>query len=90
MQMLILIVVYLVINSRKINIKIWIFFFVCYLDWLVDPGHDVGEQPGVERPAEGVPGVAGLASAEVRHQIVGAELQVAGEKAAPEAVRVKP
>lgn len=91
MQMVILIVVHLVINSRKINKNCESFSLLfVYLDGLVYPGHDVSEQPGVERPAEGVPGAPALAGAELRHQAVGAELQVAGEEAAAEAVRIHP
>ena len=59
-----------------------------YLDWLVYPWHDVGEQPGVERPAEGVPGAARLTGAEISHQTVRAELEEAGEKATTERMRV--
>ena len=76
------------INQIQLNI-IWL-LFLFYLNWLVYPWHDVGEQPGVERPAEGVPGAARLAGAEVRHQAVRAELLEAGEKATAERARLHP
>ena len=91
MQMVILIVVHLVINSRKINKNCESFSLLfVYLDGLVYPGHDVGEEPGVERPAERVPGARGLRRALLRHEAVWADLQVAGEEGVTETVSLDP
>ena len=37
------------------------------LDWLINPGDDVGEESGVQRPAHGVPHRRRLARAQLRH-----------------------